>query len=87
MDQDTRDWFDGVLTASARKVIKEPADTHNWIICDGDIDPEWVEALNSVLDDNRLLTMPNGERFQFGTNVNFIRDTIFVLLRPQPSVA
>ena len=75
MDHDTRKWFDGVLTASARKVIKEPADTHYWIICDGDIDPEWVEALNSVLDDNRLLTMPNGERIQFGTNVNFIFET------------
>ena len=75
MDHDTREWFDGVLTASARKVIKEPADTHNWIICDGDIDPEWAEALNSVLDDNRLLTIPNGERIQFGTNVNFIFET------------
>lgn len=43
-----------------------------WIICDGNIDPEWVEALNSVLDDNRLLTMPNGERVQLTQNVNFI---------------
>lgn len=75
MDPDTREWFDGVLTASARKVIKESMDTHNWIVCDGDIDPEWVESLNSVLDDNRLLTMPNGERIQFGTNVNFIFET------------
>lgn len=75
MDHDTREWFDGVLTASARKVIKEPSSTHNWIVCDGDIDPEWVESLNSVLDDNRLLTMPNGERIQFGTNVNFVFET------------
>ena len=75
MDHDTREWFDGVLTASARKVIKEPTSTHNWIVCDGDIDPEWVESLNSVLDDNRLLTMPNGERIQFGTNVNFVFET------------
>ena len=43
MDHDTREWFDDVLTASARRVIKEPVDTHNWIICDGDIDPESVE--------------------------------------------
>jgi dynein heavy chain 2 len=25
-----------------------------------------------VLDDNRLLTMPNGERIQFANNINFI---------------
>merc|ERR1719271_2361750 len=75
MDHDTREWFDGVLTASARNVIKEETETHNWVICDGDIDPEWVESLNSVLDDNRLLTLPNGERIQFGQNVNFFFET------------
>jgi dynein heavy chain 2 len=75
MDHDTREWFDGVLTASARQVVKETQETHSWIVCDGDIDPEWVESLNSVLDDNRLLTMPNGERIAFGSNVNFIFET------------
>ncbi|KAJ3416777.1 Cytoplasmic dynein 2 heavy chain 1 [Chytridiales sp. JEL 0842] len=75
MDSDTREWFDGILTYASRQAVKEPLDTHTWIICDGDIDPEWVESLNSVLDDNRLLTMPNGERIQFGPNVNFIFET------------
>ena len=55
--------------------MKEPSDVHSWIVCDGDIDPEWVESLNSVLDDNKLLTMPNGERISFGPNVNFIFET------------
>jgi dynein heavy chain 2 len=72
MDMDTREWFDGVLTQSARQVVKETMDQHSWIICDGDVDPEWIESLNSVLDDNRLLTLPSGERIQFGSNVNFI---------------
>eukprot|EP01061_Rhynchopus_euleeides_P011972 TRINITY_DN21580_c1_g1_i2.p1 TRINITY_DN21580_c1_g1~~TRINITY_DN21580_c1_g1_i2.p1 ORF type:complete len:3556 (+),score=1754.90 TRINITY_DN21580_c1_g1_i2:217-10884(+) len=77
MDTDTREWTDGVLTAAARKVVKEPTDgtVRSWILCDGDVDPEWVESLNSVLDDNKLLTMPNGERIQFGPNVNFIFET------------
>lgn len=72
MDMDTREWFDGILTAAARQVVKEPLEQHSWIICDGDVDPEWIESLNSVLDDNRLLTLPSGERIQFGPNVNFI---------------
>lgn len=46
-----------------------------WIHCDGDIDPEWIESLNSVLDDNHLLTLPSGWRIQFGDNVHFIFET------------
>lgn len=75
MNHDTREFQDGVLTSSARQAVKEPNETICWIICDGDIDPEWVESLNSVLDDNRLLTLPNGERIAFGSNVNFIFET------------
>jgi dynein heavy chain 2 len=75
IDVDTREWTDGVLTAASRQVIKEPIEVQSWIVCDGDIDPEWVESLNSVLDDNRLLTMPSGDRIQFGPNVNFLFET------------
>ncbi|KPI89860.1 putative dynein heavy chain [Leptomonas seymouri] len=75
MDPDTREWYDGVLTAAARDAVKQPKEARPWILCDGDIDPEWIESLNSVLDDNRLLTMPNGVRIQFGANVNFIFET------------
>ena len=53
IDADTREWTDGVLTAAARAVAKEPLQQRSWVICDGDVDPEWIESLNSVLDDNR----------------------------------
>ncbi|KAF5224191.1 hypothetical protein ECC02_002777 [Trypanosoma cruzi] len=75
MDLDTREWHDGVLSAAAREVVKCPKDHRPWILCDGDIDPEWIESLNSVLDDNKLLTLPTGVRIQFGNNVNFIFET------------
>ncbi|CAH8543326.1 unnamed protein product [Schistosoma rodhaini] len=75
IEADTREWTDGVLTHSARCVVKECIDQKCWIISDGDIDPEWIESLNSVLDDNHLLTLPSGERIQFDTNVNFLFET------------
>ncbi|CAD7084661.1 unnamed protein product [Hermetia illucens] len=75
LDPDTRQWTDGVLTSVAATVSSEPANISSWIICDGDVDPEWIEALNSVLDDNKLLTLPSGWRIQFRDNVNFIFET------------
>ena len=56
MDPDTREMHDGVMVAAARQVVRESLDTHSWIVIDGDVDPVWIESLNSVLDDNKLMT-------------------------------
>jgi dynein heavy chain 1 len=47
-------------------------DKRQWIIFDGDVDPEWVENLNSVLDVNKLFTLPNGERLSIPRNVRIM---------------
>ncbi len=36
------------------------------------MDPDWAENLNSVLDDNRLLTLPSGERLAIPPNVRLL---------------
>jgi dynein heavy chain len=68
LDPDSRDWTDGLLS----KIFKE-ANTpkgeddkpdRRWIIFDGDVDAVWVENMNSVMDDNRILTLANGDRIR-----------------------
>ncbi|KAL3113939.1 hypothetical protein niasHT_017889 [Heterodera trifolii] len=75
LDPNTREWTDGLFTRIIRRIIDNvhgELDKRQWIIFDGDVDPEWVENLNSVLDDNKLLTLPNGERLSIPPNVRII---------------
>jgi dynein heavy chain 1 len=75
LDPTTREWTDGIFTYILRKIIDNKLnelERRQWIIFDGDVDPEWVENLNSVLDDNKLLTLPNGERLAIPPNVRIM---------------
>lgn len=75
LDQNTREWSDGLFTHILRKIIdnvRGEVNKRHWIIFDGDVDPEWVENLNSVLDDNKLLTLPNGERLSLPPSVRIV---------------
>ncbi|XP_042636525.1 dynein axonemal heavy chain 10 [Orycteropus afer afer] len=65
LDPATRDWTDGVLSNIFREINK-PTDKkeRKYILFDGDVDALWVENMNSVMDDNKLLTLANGERIR-----------------------
>ncbi|KAK6201119.1 dynein heavy chain, cytosolic [Scheffersomyces amazonensis] len=75
LDPVTREWTDGLFTQILRKIIdnlKGELSKMVWIVFDGDVDPEWAENLNSVLDDNRVLTLSNGERLGLPANVRIL---------------
>ncbi len=60
LDPNTREWRDGLFTHVLRRIIdnvRGEINKRQWIVFDGDVDPEWVENLNSVLDNNKLLVI------------------------------
>ena len=47
-------------------------DEARYLVFDGDVDAVWVENMNSVMDDNKLLTLPNGERIRLQQHVKLL---------------
>ena len=65
LDPITRDWTDGLLSNIFREMNRPTEKMEKkYIVYDGDVDALWVEIMNSVMDDNRLMTLANGERIR-----------------------
>lgn len=60
-DETSREWTDGILTSAIRSSSQDFTGKRMLVTCDGPIEPDWVENLNSVLDDNKRLSLITGE--------------------------
>ncbi|CAH2077130.1 unnamed protein product, partial [Iphiclides podalirius] len=72
----TGEWKDGVLSAIMRTVCQDESPDQKWIIFDGPVDAIWIENLNSVMDDNKLLTLVNSERISMPSQVSLLIETL-----------
>jgi len=50
----------------------KPHQQHKWSILDGDIDPEWIESLNTVMDDNKVLTLVSNDRIPLSNQMRLL---------------
>ena len=87
LDPITRDWTDGLLSNIFRDVNK-PTDKNErkYILFDGDVDALWVENMNSVMDDNKLLTLANGERIRLQKHCALLVEVRRSPRKPEASV-
>ena len=69
VDAMSGEWTTGVFAAMWAKFNQRTNKFNTWILCDGPVDAIWIEDLNTVLDDNRILTLANGDRIPMTENV------------------
>jgi dynein heavy chain len=60
----TREWSDGLMSNKMRELSAKPDTLPKWIVLDGDLDANWIESMNSVMDDNKILTLASNERIK-----------------------
>ncbi|CAE7410103.1 ODA11 [Symbiodinium natans] len=72
VNMQTREWKDGIISKVMRDLGQIPDSHPKWIMLDGDLDANWIESMNSVMDDNRLLTLPSNERIPLKVHMKMI---------------
>ncbi|XP_048524356.1 dynein axonemal heavy chain 2 [Dendroctonus ponderosae] len=68
----TNEWLDGVISAIMRKTCSDESVDEKWILFDGPVDAVWIENMNSVMDDNKVLTLINSDRITMPEQVSLL---------------
>ena len=71
-DLQTMEWTDGVLSTVFRNFAKDERKEEKWLILDGPVDTLWIESMNTVMDDNKTLTLINGDRIGMNDEMSLL---------------
>lgn len=68
-------WEEGLLSQALRRFASDETSLKKWIHLDGPMDYEWAENLNSILDDNKKIDLPNGDTIKMSNNMCLLFET------------
>ncbi|CAE8603461.1 unnamed protein product [Polarella glacialis] len=71
-DPISEEWTPGVFASIWQRFNNRALKYTTWIVCDGPVDAIWIENLNTVLDDNKILTLANNDRIPMTDNCKIV---------------
>lgn len=66
------EWTEGLVALLVREACEDQSSARKWIIFDGPVDALWIENMNTVLDDNKVLCLANGERIKLPNTISML---------------
>ena len=86
-DLSTYEWNDGIFSSIFRRCAENEGDVEKWIIFDGPVDAIWIESMNSVMDDNKILTLINGDRINLTSSMSLLFEVEDLLVASPATVS
>lgn len=71
----SNEFKEGIFTHEFRQFSLMQNDKKKWILFDGPVDYNWVENLNSILDDNKKMSLPSGEQIVMSEGMALLIET------------
>ncbi len=76
MDLTTNEWNNGVLSVLVKSISSNNISRQRKVIVlDGAVESEWIESMNTLLDESRKLTLGSGDVYFFNSPFNVIFET------------
>jgi dynein heavy chain len=71
-DLATFEWQDGILSTQFKVLAESDRPEEKWVMFDGPVDTLWIESMNSTMDDNKVLTLINGDRIVMSATMSLL---------------
>ncbi|KAJ9437970.1 Dynein-1-beta heavy chain [Diplonema papillatum] len=68
----SREWKDGIASSIMKTICAQDTLERKWMLFDGPVDTKWIESMNTVLDDNKMLTLINGDRISLTPQITIL---------------
>ena len=83
----TQEWQDGLASHILRSASIEESSDQSWVVFDGPVDALWIENMNTVLDDNMMLCLANGQRIKLRPQMRMIFEVENLLVASPATVS